>query len=1082
MGRASAIELRGQAGVGKSSLTEIAISRAARFRTVVIRGEKRTGMPIQRSEWPQPLRELVDQVRLLDADAKDAAHVSAAVAERLAEVVGESQIPVLLSVDDAQHLPIAFVNAIAESVCTQLQDKPVSLIVARSDAPNAAPLPAIPWPTTHTLTGLNAAQTETLLSVRLGQNPTERVIAQLVGGTAGIPLALIDVCARLSAAQLAGWQPLPDPLPVGPAVIDAYDLAAQMPQATRAALVVRAVTRVPGDRLGELLSSLGLDEQDLAPAIEAGIVMPNGTRMEFCHPLVRAAIFHGSSSEQKQLARAALNAELERPTPYESRAYFAVTDPDTPDEIVAGRFAETARVAMEQGDPEAAAQSEEQAARFAPSDDAVVSHLAAAAALWRAAGVEDRARYCIDTASQLSVVGAAAGQLAYQRAWLLQDQGELAVGDHILQAAELSLRDAPHDAATMLVDAAAWKLLGNDQAGAEQTAERAVAVAASVSSYAENLASLMRVTVVRARGAMTDDSDVRLLVASLVAQADHYPASPEAALVLGQSLQRQGLAAEAARWVEWLERCAERDGNVQLRFVAQLLDMISELARLNVAMASRRLGTLLSEIDVADSAVLVAWTWAVAVHVRVAAGEHEHGFADSVNLLALPPAVGAMPRLLATASLASLDLQRGRIGAAQAWIATAVEELGRSVTTTATGEQYLSAPIAGLAPLASTVALLSAQHLDPSFELSLAPIAGDSWRTWISALYEPNPEAALVSLGTVRERLTRAPFALVHVDLCRAVKLLQAGRRDEARALLEEIRDQASRSEASGIAGLAAEQLHKLESSDAAGAMINSSLAEPRAAREHNGTEAAALSSTAAAAWELTLLGDFSVRCDGELAPLPPGLATEAIKIVALNRQIIVDQLVELLWEDASPGVGVRRLRNVLWRIRTSCGELVLRDGQFLRLANDAVTDVGRFETLAARALDRVTPLGEAAAAAREALQLYRGELLPANRYDDWTTRARELVARTKVSLLELLIDDALDNERTGEALTLLDRLVQEDPNDEAPLVRIAELHLLSGNRSRAMESLDRAEAILRDLGIGTTPAISRLRERLSRR
>jgi DNA-binding SARP family transcriptional activator len=1086
LGRASAIELRGESGVGKSSLIEIAITRAPQFRTVMIRGDKETGLPAARPEWPQPLKDLVHQLELVhrahqgDPQTPPAPAIEA-VTNGLRQIAEQTQIPTLVTLDDAQFLPAWLVTAIAEAVCTRLQDRSISLIVARNDAPNVAAVPALSWPTTHTLAGLNAAQTATLLGSHLAETPNEQVIAQLVGGTSGNPMALLDICSRLSAEQLAGWQPLPDPLPVGPTVIESFDLASHMPDKTRAWLAVRAITRAPSDRLSGLLASLGLEDADLVPAVDAGIVVANGTRMDFCHPLVRASVFHGASPEHKRLARQALSVELERQNTFESRAYFAVADTNSPDEMVASRFAESAHTALEEGDPGAAAHNEEQAARFAASDDAVVSHLAAAAALWRSAGVLDRARYCIEAASELTAGDAVAGQLAYQRAWLIQEQGEGAVAEQILKAAELCAGDAPHRAVTMLVDAAAWKLLANSQAEAERIADRAVQLAATVSSHAENLAAAVRIAVTPGAG-ITDDPSTRSRFSLLMGQTDHFPASPEVAMVVGHSLQRQGLVAQAERWIQWVERCAERDGDVQLRIAARVMRALSELSQLNVADAAESVDAVIAELDLVDSAAVAAWVWALAVQVRATSGEHERGFSDSVHLFALPPAIGAIPRLLATASLASLDFQRGRVGATRAWLATAVEELLRGAPQNPGEFSKPPAMVIGLAPLSSTMALLADHSFDRTLEPLLSPSSQHPWQTLVSAVCEHDAAKALTRLESVRKRFTKVPAALAHIDLCYATKLVQAGRQDEGRELLEQIRDAATETGAGGIATLASEQLHQLERRETTGTALGESSYTQLPAAPGAVAASPVITSAPAAAWEINLLGDFTVLAHGKSVHLPPSLATEAIKIVALQGQIIVDQLVELLWEDASPGVGVRRLRNVLWRIRTACGDVVVRDGQFLRLANEAVTDLGRFEELANQALTRDASPQAAAQAAREALHLYRGELLPANRYDDWTTRAREVVSRSKVSLLELLIDDALDNEQSGEALTLLDRLAQEDPNDEAPLVRMAELHLLSGNRSRALESLDRAESILADLGIGTTPAIGRLRETLSRR
>ena len=169
------------------------------------------------------------------------------------------------------------------------------------------------------------------------------------------------------------------------------------------------------------------------------------------------------------------------------------------------------------------------------------------------------------------------------------------------------------------------------------------------------------------------------------------------------------------------------------------------------------------------------------------------------------------------------------------------------------------------------------------------------------------------------------------------------------------------------------------------------------------------------------MLGGFSVHRFGRPVSLPLSLAAQGLKIVTINQRIPVDELVELLWPEAGPGVGTRRLRNVLWRVRAASGELLVRDDNFIRLADDAVTDIAQFRRLAEQALDRETEPETAARMARDALVLYRGELLPGDRYADWAAGVREALARGHIQLLDLLLNDALTHQHIQEALALLE-------------------------------------------------------------
>jgi DNA-binding SARP family transcriptional activator len=200
---------------------------------------------------------------------------------------------------------------------------------------------------------------------------------------------------------------------------------------------------------------------------------------------------------------------------------------------------------------------------------------------------------------------------------------------------------------------------------------------------------------------------------------------------------------------------------------------------------------------------------------------------------------------------------------------------------------------------------------------------------------------------------------------------------------------------------------------------------------------------------------------------------------VTLREKIPVEELVELLWADAEPGVGTRRLRNVLWRVRAACGDLLQRDGNFIRLAPETATDVSRFRRLAEGALANDGAEGSPVALARQALDLYRGELLPGDRYADWASTSRESLARLHLQLLDLLLVEAVRNEHRQEALGLLDRLIEADPYDEHYYLQAAELQAQAGNRRRALSLIGRAERMLSDLGVPPSSALVRARNTL---
>jgi DNA-binding SARP family transcriptional activator len=244
-------------------------------------------------------------------------------------------------------------------------------------------------------------------------------------------------------------------------------------------------------------------------------------------------------------------------------------------------------------------------------------------------------------------------------------------------------------------------------------------------------------------------------------------------------------------------------------------------------------------------------------------------------------------------------------------------------------------------------------------------------------------------------------------------------------------------------------------------------------------SEAAAPWTDAEHEWDISLLGEFTVSRRNMPVAIPQSLAAQALKIVTLHKKIHVDELVEMLWPEAAPGVGSRRLRNVLWRIRGACGDLLLREGNLICLAKDASTDIDRFEEVATEALTCDGTADDVARLAADAVVIYRGELLPGDRYADWAAAYREALLRRHASMLELLVTSSLTEGRSDQALAFLERLIETDPFEEHYYLQVAEIHVEAGQFHRARNALDRASRMLVDLGVPPSPTLLRAKQSL---
>src|SRR6185437_5635663 len=220
----------------------------------------------------------------------------------------------------------------------------------------------------------------------------------------------------------------------------------------------------------------------------------------------------------------------------------------------------------------------------------------------------------------------------------------------------------------------------------------------------------------------------------------------------------------------------------------------------------------------------------------------------------------------------------------------------------------------------------------------------------------------------------------------------------------------------------------------------------------------------------VTLLGRFAVTVGG--VPVAEAgwkrrHAAAVVKVLALapGRRLHREQVIDLVWPDDTIAEAVPTLHKAAHYARRAIGvpdSVVLRGDQVVLYPGGSVTvDAVQFEDLARRAL----AAGDAAAA-RDALALYGGELLPADRYEEWAEIRREQLGQSHLDLLRL--------DGRWEAVAQL------DPGDERAHLALMRRHAANGDRHAALRQFDRLDRALRqELGLAPGPEASALRDRL---
>lgn len=170
------------------------------------------------------------------------------------------------------------------------------------------------------------------------------------------------------------------------------------------------------------------------------------------------------------------------------------------------------------------------------------------------------------------------------------------------------------------------------------------------------------------------------------------------------------------------------------------------------------------------------------------------------------------------------------------------------------------------------------------------------------------------------------------------------------------------------------------------------------------------------------------VRADGSNVKLPVGQPGQLVRMLALEEAgLPVDVVLDRLFPDATAQSARHRLRQLLTRLRSSAGAVVVREDDHLRL-QPAWVDVREFLATADRA--RAVRPPRSVQLAYAALALCRGSLLPTDPYASWTEGIREQVEYRHLELLELIAADASARGSDQEALTALEAAFRHDPDD----------------------------------------------------
>jgi len=185
----------------------------------------------------------------------------------------------------------------------------------------------------------------------------------------------------------------------------------------------------------------------------------------------------------------------------------------------------------------------------------------------------------------------------------------------------------------------------------------------------------------------------------------------------------------------------------------------------------------------------------------------------------------------------------------------------------------------------------------------------------------------------------------------------------------------------------------------------------------------------------------------------------------------------DLLWPDSGRKAAPNSLRTTLHAARKvldpAMGSRYLAsedESLVLCPEGELWVDVDAFEQAAARARGAKEP-----ATYRAALDLYEGDLLPEDRYEEWTVGRREELRQLYLALLVELAGLHEEGDEHGLAIEGLRKATAEEPTLEEAHVDLMRLHAISGRLERALAQYERLrDALSRSLPSSLSPSARR--------
>lgn len=482
-GRSSATLVRGEPGIGKSTLLDYAMRQAKGWRVLRAAGvQSEMELPFaglhqlcgsvvaERNALPPPQRDaLAIAFGAASGPAPQPFLIALAVLTLLSNAAEEA--PLLCLTDDVQWMDLSSVQVLA-FVARRLQAESVVMLFAERESSHPDQLTKL---SELHVGELGYADARALLAATVAGPIDEVVRERILTEARGNPLALLELPRTFAPADLAGGFGMPS-ASTTQRVEDTYLRRVQALPASTQQLLLTAAAEPTGEPplLWRAADILGLPADALVRA-EAEGLLTVGTTVTFRHSLLRSAVYNAAAPADRRLVHRALSDATDAHADPDRKAWHRAHATLGVDEAVAMELEESAARARARGGLAASAAFLEYAAALTADGDLRARRALKAAESKHLAGAPEAALTLLATAAARPVDDLHSAMVTRLRGTIALDRrrGSDAVGLLLDAARRLEVLDSRLARDTYMEALRAVSIAGRLGEGMERAAEAA---------------------------------------------------------------------------------------------------------------------------------------------------------------------------------------------------------------------------------------------------------------------------------------------------------------------------------------------------------------------------------------------------------------------------------------------------------------------------------------------------------------------------------------------------------------------------------------------------------------------------------